>query len=76
MKSWNVTNELFFFFLVIQFLSMKLASANPMFYDFGMDLDALMVKPEVIGKKKKKSKKEKEMEKPMKPIFVFLSMFV
>lgn len=32
---------------------MKLASVNPMFYDFGMDLDALMVRPEVIGKKKK-----------------------
>ena len=27
---------------------MKLASVNPMFYDFGMDLDALMARPEVI----------------------------
>ncbi|GMI75693.1 hypothetical protein HRI_001238600 [Hibiscus trionum] len=30
----------------VEFLSMKLASVNPMFYDFGVDLDALMVKPE------------------------------
>ncbi|KAL6996861.1 hypothetical protein U1Q18_006989, partial [Sarracenia purpurea var. burkii] len=29
-----------------KFLSMKLASVNPMFYDFGMDLDALMASPE------------------------------
>uniref|UniRef100_A0A5B6ZZN9 BHLH domain-containing protein n=2 Tax=Davidia involucrata TaxID=16924 RepID=A0A5B6ZZN9_DAVIN len=32
----------------VEFLSMKLASVNPMFYDFGMDLDALMVKPEKL----------------------------
>ncbi|MCD7460058.1 hypothetical protein HAX54_042758 [Datura stramonium] len=30
----------------VEFLSMKLASLNPMYYDFGMDLDALMVKPD------------------------------
>ncbi|KAK8604677.1 hypothetical protein V6N13_099608 [Hibiscus sabdariffa] len=31
----------------VEFLSMKLASVSPMFYDFGVDyLDALMVKPE------------------------------
>ncbi|KAL2539647.1 Transcription factor bHLH [Abeliophyllum distichum] len=27
----------------VEFLSMKLASVNPMFYDFGLDLDAFMV---------------------------------
>ncbi|KAJ8559763.1 hypothetical protein K7X08_003821 [Anisodus acutangulus] len=27
----------------VEFLSMKLASLNPMYYDFGMELDALMV---------------------------------
>jgi len=27
---------------------MKLASVNPMFYDFGMELEAFMVRPEVI----------------------------
>lgn len=42
-----------FLFVYFQFLSMKLASVNPMFYDFGMDLDALMGRPEVIKKKKK-----------------------
>lgn len=26
---------------------MKIASVNPMLYDFGVDLDAYMVKPEV-----------------------------
>lgn len=31
---------------MFQFLSMKLASLNPMYYDFGMDLDALMVRPD------------------------------
>ncbi|KAH7866711.1 hypothetical protein Vadar_023827 [Vaccinium darrowii] len=31
----------------VEFLSMKLASVNPMFYDFGMDLDAFMVPPEI-----------------------------
>lgn len=31
----------------MQFLSMKLASVNPMLYDFTMDLDSLMVRPEV-----------------------------
>ncbi|CAN4085471.1 unnamed protein product [Withania somnifera] len=30
----------------VEFLSMKLASSNPMYYDFGMDLDALMVRPD------------------------------
>ncbi|CAN4100611.1 unnamed protein product [Withania somnifera] len=29
----------------VEFLSMKLASLNHMYYDFGMELDALMVKP-------------------------------
>lgn len=40
------------FLLLYQFLSMKLASVNPMFYDFGMDLDGLMLRPEVkkLGK--------------------------
>ncbi|GFZ03934.1 basic helix-loop-helix (bHLH) DNA-binding superfamily protein [Actinidia rufa] len=31
-----------------KFLSLKLASANPMLYDFGMDLDSLMVAPDEI----------------------------
>ncbi|KAF7834051.1 transcription factor bHLH137 [Senna tora] len=31
----------------VEFLSMKLASVNPMFYDFSMDIDTLMVRPEV-----------------------------
>lgn len=30
----------------VEFLSMKLTSLNPMYYDFGMDLDALMVRPD------------------------------
>ncbi|KAK4256891.1 hypothetical protein QN277_006555 [Acacia crassicarpa] len=30
----------------VEFLSMKLASVNPMFYDFTMDIDSLMVRPE------------------------------
>ncbi|THF95851.1 hypothetical protein TEA_024502 [Camellia sinensis var. sinensis] len=34
----------------VEFLSMKLASVNPMFYDFGMDLDALMVTPDQFVK--------------------------
>jgi hypothetical protein len=49
-----VTNTLFkkgfitmMFLSFYQFLSMKLASVNPMIYDFGMDLDGLMVRPEV-----------------------------
>lgn len=33
----------------VEFLSMKIASVNPMFYDFGIDLDALMVKPEGVS---------------------------
>ncbi|GMJ05901.1 hypothetical protein HRI_004259200 [Hibiscus trionum] len=35
----------------VEFLSMKLASVtvSPMFYDFGMDLEALMVKPERVN---------------------------
>ncbi|KAI9176590.1 hypothetical protein LWI28_004718 [Acer negundo] len=32
-----------------KFLSMKLASVNPMFYDFGMDLETLMVRPERLN---------------------------
>ncbi|XP_059300102.1 transcription factor bHLH137-like isoform X1 [Lycium ferocissimum] len=30
----------------VEFLSMKLASLNPMYYDFSMELDALMVRPD------------------------------
>ncbi|XP_019235553.1 PREDICTED: transcription factor bHLH137 isoform X2 [Nicotiana attenuata] len=30
----------------VEFLSMKLASSNPMYYDFGMDLDTLMIRPD------------------------------
>ncbi|KAI3463574.1 hypothetical protein Pfo_020237 [Paulownia fortunei] len=30
----------------VEFLSMKLASVNPMFYDFGMDLESFMVRPD------------------------------
>ncbi|GKV36341.1 hypothetical protein SLEP1_g44482 [Rubroshorea leprosula] len=30
----------------VELLSMKLASLNPLFYDFGMDLDAFMVRPD------------------------------
>ncbi|CAK9143357.1 unnamed protein product [Ilex paraguariensis] len=33
----------------VEFLSMKLGFMNPMFYDFGMDFDALMVKPEKLS---------------------------
>ncbi|KAK9278608.1 hypothetical protein L1049_028181 [Liquidambar formosana] len=33
----------------VEFLSMKLASVNPMFYNFGMDLDAFMVRPERLS---------------------------
>ncbi|KAL4634595.1 hypothetical protein ACB092_04G211500 [Castanea dentata] len=33
----------------VEFLSMKLASVNPMFYDFGMDLDGLMLRPEGLS---------------------------
>ncbi|XP_057464921.1 transcription factor BC1-like isoform X1 [Actinidia eriantha] len=33
----------------VEFLSMKLASLNPMFYDFGMDLDETMVTPERLN---------------------------
>ncbi|MBA0863661.1 hypothetical protein Goshw_024105 [Gossypium schwendimanii] len=33
----------------VEFLSMKLASVSPMFYDFGVDLEALMVKPERVN---------------------------
>ncbi|KAF5743661.1 hypothetical protein HS088_TW08G00246 [Tripterygium wilfordii] len=29
----------------VEFLSMKLASVNPLFYDFGLDFDAYMVRP-------------------------------
>ncbi|XP_047976439.1 transcription factor bHLH137-like [Salvia hispanica] len=29
----------------VEFLSMKLASVNPMFYDFGVDLESLMARP-------------------------------
>lgn len=31
----------------VEFLSMKIGSVNPMLYDFGMDLEAFMIKPEV-----------------------------
>ncbi|XP_022736961.1 transcription factor bHLH137-like [Durio zibethinus] len=34
----------------VEFLSMKLASVNPMFYDFGVDLEALMVGPETVNR--------------------------
>ncbi|KAJ1411882.1 Myc-type, basic helix-loop-helix [Sesbania bispinosa] len=30
----------------VEFLSMKLASVNPMFFDFAMDLDTLLVRPD------------------------------
>lgn len=30
----------------VEFLSMKLASVNPMLYDFGVDLDSFMLKPD------------------------------
>ncbi|XP_043806117.1 transcription factor bHLH137 isoform X2 [Manihot esculenta] len=33
----------------VEFLSMKLASVNPLFYDFGMDLDAMIVRPEGLS---------------------------
>lgn len=33
----------------VEFLSMKLASVNPMFYDFGMDLDTFMIRPERLN---------------------------
>ncbi|KAK0591168.1 hypothetical protein LWI29_036430 [Acer saccharum] len=33
----------------VEFLSMKLASVNPMFYDFGMDFETLMVRPERLN---------------------------
>uniref|UniRef100_M1CKP1 BHLH transcription factor Upa20 n=1 Tax=Solanum tuberosum TaxID=4113 RepID=M1CKP1_SOLTU len=36
----------------VEFLSMKLASLNPMYYDFGMELDALMVKPDQVPTQK------------------------
>ncbi|CAN8253442.1 unnamed protein product [Cochlearia groenlandica] len=34
----------------VEFLSMKLASINPMVYDFGSDLDGLIVSPEIGSK--------------------------
>ncbi|KAF8400043.1 hypothetical protein HHK36_015918 [Tetracentron sinense] len=33
----------------VEFLSMKLASVNPMFYEFGVDLDAFTVNSEKLG---------------------------
>ncbi|KAE8715984.1 S-adenosylmethionine decarboxylase [Hibiscus syriacus] len=33
----------------VEFLSMKLASVSPMFHDFGLDLEALTVKPEGVN---------------------------
>lgn len=33
----------------VEFLSMKLASVNPLLYDFGMDRDAFMVRPERLS---------------------------
>ncbi|XP_039011466.1 transcription factor bHLH137-like isoform X2 [Hibiscus syriacus] len=33
----------------VEFLSMKLASFNPMFYDFGVDRETLMIRPEGVN---------------------------
>lgn len=45
------TNKLAIYCLyLVQFLSMKLASVNPMFYDLATDLDTLLVRPEVRQK--------------------------
>ncbi|KAJ4850154.1 hypothetical protein Tsubulata_000640 [Turnera subulata] len=33
----------------VEFLSMKLASFNPLFYDFGMDMDAFQARPERLS---------------------------
>lgn len=33
----------------VEFLSMKLASMNPMFYDFGADMETFMIKPEGVS---------------------------
>ncbi|KAL8099165.1 transcription factor BC1-like [Apium graveolens] len=33
----------------VEFLSMKLASMNPMFYDFGADMDTFVIKPESVS---------------------------
>ncbi|WOH05458.1 hypothetical protein DCAR_0624875 [Daucus carota subsp. sativus] len=33
----------------VEFLSMKLASMNPMFYDFGSDMETIMIKPESVS---------------------------
>ncbi|KAB2055531.1 Transcription factor protein [Gossypium arboreum] len=33
----------------VEFLSMKLASLSPMFYDFGVDLETLMIRPERVS---------------------------
>ena len=33
----------------VEFLSMKLASVNPMFYDLATDLDTLLVRPEKLN---------------------------
>ncbi|GMI67332.1 CYTOKININ-RESPONSIVE GROWTH REGULATOR [Hibiscus trionum] len=33
----------------VEFLSMRLASLNPMFYDFGVDLETLMIIPERVN---------------------------
>ncbi|CAL1405682.1 unnamed protein product [Linum trigynum] len=33
----------------VEFLSMKLATVNPLFYDFGFDLDGFMVRPERLS---------------------------
>ncbi|KAL4353459.1 hypothetical protein GQ457_06G036370 [Hibiscus cannabinus] len=33
----------------VEFLSMKLASFHPMFYDFGVDLETLMIRPERVN---------------------------
>lgn len=42
----NKLHALYFF----QFLSMKLTSVNPMFYDMATDLDTLLVRQEVSKK--------------------------
>ncbi|GAV60168.1 HLH domain-containing protein [Cephalotus follicularis] len=33
----------------VEFLSMKLASVNPLFYDYGVDQDAFMIRPERLS---------------------------
>ncbi|XVE63740.1 hypothetical protein DITRI_Ditri07aG0044400 [Diplodiscus trichospermus] len=33
----------------VEFLSMKLASLNPLFYDFGVDMETLLIRPERVN---------------------------